>query len=392
MTKTRKIIIALFTTLVLIYIACTAFVPEIIDKRFNTVIHAAPYNISPQVQKIYDSFDFVADLHSDVLLWRRDILKHNDFGHEDVPRMLQAKLALQAFTIVNKVPKGLNFKKNDGHSDQLFWPQILQRRPVASWFSLSERVISQANDLHQFSQDSKGKLTVIQSKKDLVNYLEKRHRDPTITAGFIGIEGAQAFEGKLNNIEKLYTAGVRMVGLTHFFDNEIGGSAHGVDKGGLTNFGRRVVGIMEQKRMLIDLSHASSKLFDEVLDIAKNPVIISHSGVKGTCNNNRNLSDAQLHKVAQNGGIVGIAMFEVAVCGTTPEAIAEAISYTANLIGPQHVALGSDFDGAVHSIIEVRGLPLIVDALLKQGMSEKDIRLIMGDNVRQFLLNNLPDV
>ena len=84
-------------------------------------------------------------------------------------------------------------------------------------------------------------------------------------------------------------------------------------------------------------------------------------------------------------------MFEKAICGTQVSDVANAIKYTIDLIGPQHVGLGSDFDGAIPSVFDVTGLPQIVDELLKLGVSEADMKLIMGENVKRVLLENLPD-
>ena len=128
-----------------------------------------------------------------------------------------------------------------------------------------------------------------------------------------------------------------------------------------------------------------------VLKIAEKPILVSHTGVKGTCDNVRNLSDEHLIKIAATGGLVGIAFFEQAVCGTNAKSIAKAIKYTADLIGVKHVALGSDFEGAITAIFEVSGLPLIVQELLAMGMSVEDIKLVMGDNVKRVLLEHLPN-
>jgi len=383
-----------FITCLLIIVAlllCVPiFVPYQIDKQMNTVTHSYPYKVSNQAQELYQSLDFIGDLHSDVLLWKRDILQEHDYGHEDIPRMIKANMALQAFTLVNKSPADLNYDKNTDESDQITSLFMAQGRPLKSWFSLTERVIYQSNDLYQYSQNSKGQLSVITSQTELQTYLTKRQTDKSITAGFLGIEGAQALEGKLESIDIVFNAGIRMIGLTHFFDNELGASAHGVSHAGITKFGRQAIERMEQLNILIDLSHASPKLIDDVLTISKRPLIVSHSGVKGTCDNVRNLSDEHLKKIAATGGLIGIAMFDQAVCGNNVTDIARAIYYTANLIGVEHVALGSDFDGAIKAIIEVRGLPLIVEELIKLGMSNHDISLVMGVNMKIFLLKNLP--
>lgn len=148
---------------------------------------------------------------------------------------------------------------------------------------------------------------------------------------------------------------------------------------------------MEARGMLIDLAHASSVTLREVTAMATKPVIVSHTGVKGTCNNNRNLSDEELRAIARTGGIVGIGYWETAVCGRDARAIARAIQHAVKVVGAEHVALGSDFDGAATMPFDVNGVPLITDALRRAGMSEHDMRLIMGANVARVLSQTLPE-
>jgi microsomal dipeptidase-like Zn-dependent dipeptidase len=234
-------------------------------------------------------------------------------------------------------------------------------------------------------------MVVLESKDDLRHYRDARSEGTAKVAGILGVEGAHALEGDLANLQKLFDAGVRIVAPTHFFDNAIGGSMHGVDKGGLTELGRGMIREMEARGMLLDLAHASSALIHDALALSTRPVIVSHTGVRGTCDNNRNLSDAQLRAIAATGGLVGIGYWDTAVCGEDATAIARAILYAAEQIGAEHVALGSDFDGAVPVPFDTTGLPLIVDALLEQGMSEDDVRLVMGENAARLLAHVLPD-
>jgi membrane dipeptidase len=109
----------------------------------------------------------------------------------------------------------------------------------------------------------------------------------------------------------LDAAGFRMIGLAHFFDNEFAGSAHGVEKYGLTEQGRALVRDMERRKILVDLAHASPKTIEDVTAMASRPVIFSHTGVRGTCDNRRNLSDEQLRKIAATGGVIGIGFWDV---------------------------------------------------------------------------------
>ena len=181
-----------------------------------------------------------------------------------------------------------------------------------------------------------------------------------------------------------------MMSPSHFFDTDIGGSAHGIEKGGLTDKGKEMVRRMEAKRMIVDIAHASAKMIDDVLGYATRPVLVSHSGVKGTCDNQRNLSDEQLKGIARTGGVIGIGFWDTAVCGTDAKAIARAIRYTANLVGVDHVGLGSDFDGAVVTPFDTTGLVQITDALLAEGFNDEEIGRIMGRNVLRLLIQNLP--
>jgi microsomal dipeptidase-like Zn-dependent dipeptidase len=148
---------------------------------------------------------------------------------------------------------------------------------------------------------------------------------------------------------------------------------------------------MEELGMIVDVSHGSTQQITDVLAMATKPVVVSHTGVKGTCDNNRNLSDDQLRAVAENGGLVGIGYWDTAICGTDAAAIARAQRYVADLIGADHLALGSDFDGAVATPFDTTGLPLITEAMLAEGFPEAEIAQAMGGNQIRLLLENLPD-
>ncbi len=391
MPKFLKKSLIILASLFLLYFIGTRLTARIVDEKFNRVALAAPYHYSEKTTALYYNLPFVADLHSDVLLWKRDITKRHSHGHEDIPRMIEANVALQAFTIVSKTPKNMNFEHNDDKTDNITTLMFGTGRPPTTWFSLKERALQQCKELYNFSKSSQGKLQVITNQQELKNYIEDRKLNKNQTAGYLGVEGMQVLEGDLTNVQVMYDAGIRMMAPTHFFDNKLGGSAHGMKKGGLTPFGEQVIKKMESLNMIVDLAHASPALIDDVLKLATRPVLVSHTGVKGTCNNLRNLSDAHIKGIAANGGLIGIAVFEAAVCGTNAAATAKAIKYTTNLVGVKHVGLGTDFDGAIPAHFDVTGFPLIVDELLKLGYSNADIAAIMGGNIRDFMLKNLPE-
>jgi microsomal dipeptidase-like Zn-dependent dipeptidase len=361
------------------------WLPGYVESSVNAVLHPPPYWITTRAARLQSRIPIV-DLHADSLLWSRDLLARGTRGQVDIPRLIEGHVTLQAFTIVTKTPRGLNFQRNTAGSDNITLLSIVERWPPATWTSLTERALYQASRLRGFESRSQGKFTIVRSAAGLRAYLDRRRTDPTITAGFLGVEGAHALDGNLANIDRLYDAGVRMMAPTHFFDNDIGGSSAGVEKTGLTDKGREMIRRMEARHMLLDLAHAAPRTIDDVLAIATRPVIVSHTGVKGTCDNNRNLSDAHLRGIARTGGVIGIAYFDVAVCGTQVKDIARAIRYAADIAGVDAVALGSDFDGAAAEPFDTTGVGLLIDALFQVGFSDDDIAKIMGGNALRVLL------
>jgi len=377
---------------VLLAVAVVLFftvVPDLVENSMNRTLRPPPYNASPAAQALHRRL-LIADLHADSLLWNRDLLARGSRGHVDVPRLIEGNVALQVFTTVTKSPRGLNIERNDDSTDSITLLMFAQLRPIATWTSLTARALDMAARLQRFAGQSAGRLTLIRSSADLARYLERRRANPLITAGLLGIEGAHALDGNLDNLGPLYDAGIRYIGPTHFFDNDMAGSAHGMNKGGLTEKGRELVRRMEARKILVDLAHSSPRTMDDVLAMATRPVIVSHTGVKGTCNNTRNLSDDQLRGVARTGGVIGIGYWDTAVCGADAQAIARAMRYAVGVVGADHVALGSDFDGATTTPFDTSGLVLVTDALLEQGLPEDDIAKIMGGNVFRLLAASLP--
>jgi microsomal dipeptidase-like Zn-dependent dipeptidase len=382
----------LYAVLVLLLLALGIFffaVPGYVDRSMNRVLPRPPYHPSERAKELHKQL-LVADFHADTLLWGRSLLERNSRGHVDLPRLLDGNIAFQAFTIVTKVPAGLNIERNEDKGDLIRWLALAQRWPISTWTSLTERALYQARRLNQAAADSGRKLIVIRTGDDLARFVELRSQDQSMVAAMLGIEGAHALDGDLNQIDALFDAGVRMMAPTHFFDNDIGGSAAGVNKTGLTDKGRQMVRRMEGKRMIVDVAHASGRTIDDVLAMATRPVVVSHTGVKGTCDNSRNLTDDQIKGIARTGGVIGIGYWDTAVCGTDAAAIARAIRYTANLAGVEHVGLGSDFDGAVTEPFDTSGLVEVTDALLNQRFTEEEIKMIMGGNILRLVWANLP--
>ncbi len=382
---------------VLLVVACFVVVfvsrgPRLVDERENKVLVRPPYRrlVSQRAKELHDKLT-IADLHADSLLWGRDLLRRAWYGHVDIPRLANGNIALQVFSLPTKTPHGLNIESNDDKSDDIFWLALLERWPPRTWKSLTARAVYQAERLHSFAIASRGSFALIESSDQLNWYLEQRKSNRRLTAGMLSIEGAHALDGKLENLDVLYSAGYRMMSPSHFFDTDIGGSSAGVGKIGLTEKGREWVRQMEARRMIIDLAHASPQTIDDVLAMATRPVVVSHTGVRGTCNNNRNLTDDQIQAVAAKGGLIGIGYWDTATCGTDARAIVRAMRYVSDRVGVDHVALGSDFDGAVTEPFDTTGVIEITAAMLDAGYSDEEIRKVMGENAMKFLRENLPE-
>ncbi len=358
--------------------------PARVDARANRVIAHEPYAVSSQARTLHETIP-VADLHADTFLWMRDPTRRQNRGQTDIPRLIEGGVKLQVFTAVTKSPKNLNYEENDADSDDITMLAIAQRWPVASWGSLFERARYQAKRMEKADEQYGPEFRMVRNQSDL-----RRSLNVGALAGVFGIEGAHPLEGKIENLDRLYDDGLRVVGLQHFFDNELGASLHGTDGGGLTDFGRDVVRRANELNMIIDVAHSSEIVVGEVLAMSTRPVIVSHTGLKGHCDSERNISDDLMKTIAAAGGIVGVGFWDGAVCTPDLETIAEAVVYAVDLLGTEHVALGSDFDGAVTTPIDASELPALTQALLDAGLDEATIRAVMGENAVRFFLENLP--
>ena len=147
---------------------------------------------------------------------------------------------------------------------------------------------------------------------------------------------------------------------------------------------------MEELGIAVDLAHVAPASVADVLAQATKPVVVSHTGVQASCPGPRNLSDAEIRAIAANGGVIGIAYFEGAVCGTSVAHIVRAMRHVKDLAGAAHVALGSDFDGAVVTAFDTTRLAALVDGLLADGWREDEIRAAMGENALRVLAATLP--
>ncbi|MBW2292767.1 MAG: dipeptidase [Deltaproteobacteria bacterium] len=336
---------------------------------------------------------FVVDLHADSALMGRDLLERSSVGHVDLPRLVEGGVGLQFFTIPTRVPLSLPFDIHRTARDDpdmlrvLDWVQSGSLRGLGAF----RRGMIQAERVHRAARRSDGALVVIRTRRDLAALLDARAKGENKVGALLGLEGAHALEDRLENLTRFESAGVRMIGLAHFFDNGFAGSAHGIEKGGLTELGRELVTRMVDRGIMIDLAHASPKTIDEVIALVDVPTVVSHTGVKGTCDNPRNLSDRHVRAIAKGGGVIGVGYWEMAVCGTAPREIVAAMLHIYALVGDEYIALGSDYDGGTTVNFDTSQLPVLTQAMLDADLSDESIAKILGGNIVRVMRQVLPE-
>jgi membrane dipeptidase len=380
----KRWVAPLAIVLILIPPAFFVFAPGLVADSLNTIEGSGVWPVSDKAAALHKTLAIV-DLHADTLLWKRHLDEASSSGHVDLPRLEAGNVALQVFSSVTKTPKGQNYDSNSGATDNITSLVITELQPVRTWNSLLERSLWHAEKLRAAEGAANGRLRIIHSGPELTQLLADRAAGRKVTGALLSVEGMQNIEGKLANIDVLYDAGFRMMGLAHFFDNELAGSMHGEAKYGLTPLGRDAVKAMEARGIVIDVAHSSHKAFADVMAMATRPVVVSHGGVKATCDTNRNLSDDELRLLARNGGMIGIGYWDAAVCAATPDATARAILHVIAVAGIDHVGLGSDFDGSTTTGFDTAHIAAVTDALVRAGLGDADIAKVMGGNAVRLL-------
>jgi membrane dipeptidase len=230
--------------------------------------------------------------------------------------------------------------------------------------------------------------------------LDRVRDDDGPPAAVLHIEGAEAIDPKLESLDHWYAAGLRSLGPVWSRANAF---AYGVpfispstpDLGpGLTNAGRALVNRCADLGILVDVSHLNEAGFWDLVRLDRGPIVATHSAVHALSAASRNLTDAQLDAIGTSGGLVGVVFAcpflrpDFADDPDTPmELIAEHARYIADRIGTDHVALGSDFDGATipEGVSDVAGMPGVLDALERVGFGDAELDAIAWGNWRRVL-------
>lgn len=374
----------LATVIVVGVAAFFLFAPGIVERAQNPVLDHAPYPVSDRARALHDRI-FIADWHSDTLLWDRDLLARGKRGHVDIPRLAEGNVALQGFAAATRAPWESGDRRPGTAIDRftLLFPGQLW--PLRTWFSLPERALYMAERLHDAAARSQERFTVITSRAELDELVAARAAGDKVIGGLLTIEGMHAIAGDIAHFDRLEAAGYRVIGLHHFFDNLLGGSLNGMSGGGLTEFGRQVVAEVEARGMVLDLAHSSPAVVRDVLAITDMPVLVSHTGLHSHCQNHRNIADDLMLQVAARGGVVGMGYWATVTCDDSPYGVAHSIAAAVRVLGEDHVSLGSDFDGSVMTSFDASELAGLTEALLLAGLTDGQIEKVMGQNMLRVL-------
>jgi microsomal dipeptidase-like Zn-dependent dipeptidase len=148
--------------------------------------------------------------------------------------------------------------------------------------------------------------------------------------------------------------------------------------------------ILKVLAIIIDVAHSSPAVVDDVLNMATRPVVVSHTGVHGICRTKRNISDEHMRRIAEKGGLICIGYWDGTVCDITPDGIVKSLRYAIDLVGVDHVALGSDFDGNTTMAFDTSELSVLTQKMIDHGFSNTEIAKVLGDNSVRFLSSCLP--
>lgn len=322
---------------------------------------------------------FVADAHADSLMWNRDLTISSEEGHVDFPRLREAGVKLQCFTVVTR---GLPLVG----AFPLF--AAYRRWPRAARGSEWARASWQIEQLEEFCRRSGGTAAIAGRARDIRDNLHTGR-----LSAVLGVEGAHALEGRVGRVRELFARGVRFMGLVHLGNNELGGSSFPwLRSKGLSQFGREVLDEMAEVGMSVDVAHASPKAVDDILAHAKARPFCSHTGVRAEAGSWRNLGDAALRRIADKGGVVGIIFGTVFLGGKDLLDVVRHIEHAVNVMGEDAVGLGSDFDGMVplpRGMRDVRDLHRLTNALLRR-FPEARVEKILGQNLRRFFEATFP--
>lgn len=249
-----------------------------------------------------------------------------------------------------------------------------------------------ANEVIDYYLENRENTKLILNKNDINDVINNNK-----IGVFLSIENGRAINDNLGNIDTLYNKGIRMMSINWNEDNLLGTGALTSSNKGLTKFGEAYVKKLEQKNILIDISHSSEATFWDVIKNTKNTVVATHSCCYSLCNHPRNLKDEQIKAIAEREGIVGVCFCSAFLNENnkaTVDDIVKHISYIIDLVGEDYVGIGTDFDGLseenqVTDASRLKDIKILEEKLKDYGYSENCINKIMGENWLRVIMNNM---
>ena len=234
------------------------------------------------------------------------------------------------------------------------------------------------------------KIIQVKSKEDIQKLMPEKY------GMMLTIENGSAIQGNLKNIDYLYQIGVRMMSIVWNKRNDLASGATEKIDTGLTELGKEYIKVLNEKKILVDVSHASEKTFWDTAQISNAPIVASHSCVYNLCEHPRNLKDNQIKQIAKMNGIIGV-VYSSGFLNKTEKAdiqdIINHIKYIKKLVGIDYVGLGSDFDGLEenHILKRLGGLNDINNLIyeLKKEFNNNEIEKIMGENWLRVIGENI---
>lgn len=304
----------------------------------------------------------------DVLAGKRRLVQRSQHGHVDFPRLREGGVDVQVFA-------------------HYVEPEHKPERAL-------RRVLVQLDAFFREAEESGGQVVVVRGRRELDRALAEGR-----LAAVVGIEGGEVLQGSLEVLRMLFRLGVRLLGLTWNQRNDLAdGAGEARANGGLTRLGVQVVREMNRLGMVVDVSHLAERSFWDVLEVSEHPVVASHSCARALCDHPRNLSDRQLRALAEQGGVMGINFYPLFLAErpdtVTLQRVVDHIDHVVQLVGPDHVGLGSDFDGIDRTpagLEDVTRLPALTAELERRGYDPQSIRKILGENFLRVFRQVWPD-
>lgn len=322
----------------------------------------------------------LADGHADSLMWNRDLTVRQRHGQVDFPRLEEANVRIQCFTVVTR---GYPVVDGIGALGALRrWPAPARRGPWA-------RCLFQLDRMRELCDRSGDRVRLARTAAALEESLASGR-----ISAVLGVEGGQALEGRPDRVAALRDRGVAFMSLTHLANNELGGSSLPLmgDRP-LTPLGSAVVEAMVAARLSVDLAHASHRTIRDLAEHRGARLFCSHTGVAGAHASWRNLDDAELRLIADRGGVAGILYATIYLGGREIDDVVRHLEHALDVAGEDAVALGSDFDGMVpmpRGVRDVRDVPRIVEALARRRPAAV-VEKVAWSNWRRFFRETLGD-